>query len=118
MPELRPARENARLEIGPQRGRNSHQMGVLGIYHTGQQKKAHTVLVSRHPPGPRQGGHAGVCLRSGPPRTPVGQVPVPGMGGWPGRAPDGLRTAAARRSAPGPPPSAETKASPPLNLLS
>ena len=32
MPELRPAREIARLEIGPQRGRNSHQMGVWGIY--------------------------------------------------------------------------------------
>ena len=32
MPELRPAQENARLEIGSQRGRNSHQMGVLGIY--------------------------------------------------------------------------------------
>ena len=32
MPELRTARENARLEIGPQRGRNSHQIGVLGIY--------------------------------------------------------------------------------------
>ena len=32
MPELRPARENARLEIGSQRGRNSHQIGVLGIY--------------------------------------------------------------------------------------
>ena len=33
VPELRPARENgARLEIGSQRGRNSHQMGVLGIY--------------------------------------------------------------------------------------
>ena len=32
MPELRPARENARLEIRLQRGRNSHQMGVLGIY--------------------------------------------------------------------------------------
>ena len=32
MPELRPARENVRLEIGSQRGRNSHQMGVLGIY--------------------------------------------------------------------------------------
>ena len=30
--ELRTARENARLEIGSQRGRNSHQMGVLGIY--------------------------------------------------------------------------------------
>ena len=26
------ARGNARLEIGPQRGRNSHQIGVLGIY--------------------------------------------------------------------------------------
>ena len=32
MPELRPAQENARLEIGPQRGRNSHQISVLGIY--------------------------------------------------------------------------------------
>ena len=28
----RTARENARLEIGPLRGRNSHQIGVLGIY--------------------------------------------------------------------------------------
>ena len=32
MPELRTARENARLEIGSQRGRNSHQVGVFGIY--------------------------------------------------------------------------------------
>ena len=32
MPELRPAQENARLEIGSQRGRNSHQIGVLGIH--------------------------------------------------------------------------------------
>ena len=32
MPELRPAQENARLEIGSQRGRNSHQMSALGIY--------------------------------------------------------------------------------------
>ena len=32
MPELRTARENARLEIGSQRGQNSHQIGVLGIY--------------------------------------------------------------------------------------
>ena len=32
MPELRTARENARLETGPQRGRNSHQIGVLGMY--------------------------------------------------------------------------------------
>ena len=33
MPELRPARENARLEIGSQqRGRNSHQINFLGIY--------------------------------------------------------------------------------------
>ena len=32
MPELRPARENARLEIGSQRGRNSHQIGILGMY--------------------------------------------------------------------------------------
>ena len=32
MPELWPARENARLEIGSQRGRNSQQIGVLGIY--------------------------------------------------------------------------------------
>ena len=32
MPELRTARENTRLEIGSQRGRNSHQIGVLGVY--------------------------------------------------------------------------------------
>ena len=32
MPELRTARENARLEIGSQRGRNSHHIGLLGIY--------------------------------------------------------------------------------------
>ena len=32
MPERRTARENARLETGSQRGRNSHQTGVWGIY--------------------------------------------------------------------------------------
>ena len=32
VPELRTARENARLEIGSQRGRNSHQIKFLGIY--------------------------------------------------------------------------------------
>ena len=32
MPELRTARENAHLEIRSQRGRNSHQIGVWGIY--------------------------------------------------------------------------------------
>ena len=32
VPELRTARENARLETGSQRGQNSHQIGVLGIY--------------------------------------------------------------------------------------
>ena len=32
MPELRTARENVRLGIGSQRGRNSHQIGVLGVY--------------------------------------------------------------------------------------
>ena len=32
VPELQTARENARLEIGSQRGRNSHQIDVLGIY--------------------------------------------------------------------------------------
>ena len=32
MPELQTARENARLEIGSLRGRNSHQMDILGIY--------------------------------------------------------------------------------------
>ena len=32
VPELRTARENTRLEIGSQRGRNSHQIGVVGIY--------------------------------------------------------------------------------------
>ena len=32
MPELRTARENAHLEIRSQRGQNSHQIGILGIY--------------------------------------------------------------------------------------
>ena len=32
MPGRRTARENARLEIGSQRGPNSHQIGVLGLY--------------------------------------------------------------------------------------
>ena len=32
VPVLRPARENVRLEIGSQRGRNSHQIGILGMY--------------------------------------------------------------------------------------
>ena len=32
VPERRTARENARLEIGSQRGRNSHHIDVLGIY--------------------------------------------------------------------------------------
>ena len=31
MPELRTAQENARLEIGSQRGRDSHQIGLLGM---------------------------------------------------------------------------------------
>ena len=30
--DIRTAQESARLETGPQRGRNSHQIGVLGIY--------------------------------------------------------------------------------------
>ena len=32
MPELRTARENTHLEIRSQRGRNSHQIGILGVY--------------------------------------------------------------------------------------
>ena len=32
VPELRTARENARLEIRSQRGRNSHEIGILGVY--------------------------------------------------------------------------------------
>ena len=32
MPERRTARENKRLEIGSQRGRNSHRINFLGIY--------------------------------------------------------------------------------------
>ena len=32
VPELRTAQENTRLEIGSQRGRNSHQIGILGTY--------------------------------------------------------------------------------------
>ena len=33
MPEQRTARENARLEIGSQRGRNSHRLNFLGIFY-------------------------------------------------------------------------------------
>ena len=40
------------------------------------------------------------------------------MGGWPGRAPDGLGTAAARTARADTPPSAGTKAIPPLKFLS
>ena len=32
MPELRTAPENGRLETGPQRDRNSHQMGSVATY--------------------------------------------------------------------------------------
>ena len=32
MPELQTARENARLEIGSQRGRNSHQIGTIDFF--------------------------------------------------------------------------------------
>ena len=32
VPKLQALRENARLEIRSQRGRNSHQIGLLGIY--------------------------------------------------------------------------------------
>ena len=32
MPELRMAQENTRLEIGSQRDRNSHQIGISGMY--------------------------------------------------------------------------------------
>ena len=32
MPELRTARENTHLEIRSQRGRNSHEIGILGVY--------------------------------------------------------------------------------------
>ena len=32
MPERQTAWKNARLETRPQRGRNSHQIGVLGMY--------------------------------------------------------------------------------------
>ena len=45
MPELRTARENARLEIGLQRGRNSHQIGVLGVYDLQGLSYGHTELL-------------------------------------------------------------------------
>ena len=64
MPELRPARENARLEIGSQRGRNSHQMGVLGIYDLQGLSYGRTellvadmrLLAPEHPSGTPSGG--------------------------------------------------------------
>ena len=45
MPELRPARENARLETGSQRGRNSHQINCLGIYGLSVLSYGHTELL-------------------------------------------------------------------------
>ena len=58
MPELRPARENARLEIGSQRGRNWHQMGILGIYGLQGLSYGRTELLVAdmrlRPPDPRQ----------------------------------------------------------------
>ena len=71
VPELRTARENARLEIGPQRGRNSHQIDVLGVYGLQGLSYGHTELLV-----------AGMRLLapdpSGTPRGCGGQVPVNG----------------------------------------
>ena len=65
MPELRTARENARLEIGSQRGRNSHQIGVLGIYDLQGLSYGRTeLLVADMPllePGPSGDPRAGRC---------------------------------------------------------
>ena len=70
MPELRPAQENARLEIGSQRGRNSHQMGVLGIYDLqglsygrSELPVADMRLLAPDPSGgaPRRGGSMPTC---------------------------------------------------------
>ena len=67
MPELRTAQENARLEIGSQRGRNSHQIGVLGIYDLQGLSYDRTELLVADmrllAPGPRQW------------HPPCGQVP-------------------------------------------
>ncbi len=46
MPEQRTARENARLEIRPQRGRNSHQMGSVAIYDLRGLPPASSVAIS------------------------------------------------------------------------
>ena len=45
MPELRTARENARLQTGSQRGRNSHHIGVLAIYDLQGLSYGHTELL-------------------------------------------------------------------------
>ena len=72
MPELRTAQENARLEIGSQRGRNSRQMGGLGIYDLQGLSYGRTELVVADmrllAPDP-SGTH---------PPPPCGQVPVNG----------------------------------------
>ena len=70
MPELRTARENARLEIGSQRGRNSHQIGVLGIYDLRGLSYGRTELLvadMRHlAPDPQSGIGRGTTKRRAP----------------------------------------------------
>ena len=71
MPELRTARENARLEIGSQRGRNSHQIGVLGVSDLQELSYGRTELLVADmrllEPSP-----------SGDPRSPCREVPFNG----------------------------------------
>ena len=65
MPELRTAQENVRLEIGSQRGRNSHQIDVLGIYDLRGLSYGRTELLVAGmrllEPDPSGDPHAGRC---------------------------------------------------------
>ena len=71
MPKLRPAQENARLEIGSQRGRNSHQMGVLGIHDLQGLSCSRTELLVAYMrllvPDPSGAPRGGRCLIGGVP---------------------------------------------------
>ena len=99
MPELRTAQENARLEIGSQRGRNSHQINFLGIYDLQGLSYGRTELLVADmrllAPDPRvapSGGSLGPCAHclSISPRTRrstsarAKQIPRPGPASGPG----------------------------------
>ena len=57
MPKLRTARENARLETGSQRGRNSHHIGVLEVL----ESRPNGLMCCKHSKGKRLRNHDCAC---------------------------------------------------------